>query len=630
MKVIQPLFLDELYEEFEKAKYNPTALNKLLNRIANIRIFDPACGSGNFLIIAYKQLRLLEIKILTQLRNLHNNTEERTGFEENQTALFKKDQLTLADNKPKTAYQTVLFSRIELNHFYGIELDDFAHEIAKLSLWLAQHQMNMEFNNLLGATNPSLPLSDAGQITQGNATRLDWETICPKPKVGEVFILGNPPYLGFNERSGEQKEDMNFVFNTDSNIKRLDYIGCWFKKGSDFIKDSNFRFSFVTTNSICQGEQVSLLWPYIYSNNQEIFFAYQSFKWGNLAKNNAGITCIIIGISHKSNIPKRIFTLNKYFIAKNINPYLTEGNPIIINQRTSPISNFPEMILGSSGIDGGFLVLSKEEKDNFIQHNINSEKYIKPFIGGSDFINGITRYCLWINDNDVEKANKISLIKERIDKVKEFRKTAGRDAQKGVNIPHRFFYRKHKETTSIILPMTSSERRNYLPVGFLSSTHIASNGVLVIYNAETFIFSILVSRLHLLWTMAVSGKLRMDIRYSVNLCYNNFPFPPITQAQKDELENHTHNILKARANHTQKTLAEMYDPNKMPDDLRAAHQANDLAIEKCYREKPFDTDEERLAYLFNLYEQMIEEEKTKGTLFALEPKAKPTKKAKKK
>jgi hypothetical protein len=623
MKVIRPLFLDELEEEFEAAKFNATALNKLLGRIANIRIFDPACGSGNFLIIAYKQLRYLEIKILLQLKSLQSNSL--TGFEEKQSALFAKPQLTLADNTNQ-AVQLEMFSRIELNHFYGIELDDFAHEIAKLSLWLAQHQMNVEFKKIFGATSATLPLRDAGVIVQGNATRLNWETVCPKPKVGEVFILGNPPYIGFNERKNSHKLDMDYVFKDNGNIKRLDYIGCWFKIATDYISKTQHTYAFVTTNSICQGEQVSLIWPYIYSKRQEIKFAYKSFKWGNNAKAKAAVICNIIGVVNLNNANKKLYSNDLYQSVKNISPYLVEGNNTVMYQRVKPLSNLPEMELGSSGIDGGNLILSKEEKDNFILDDSKSKKFIKEFIGGADFINGNNRYCLWINDNEIEEAKSINQINTRIQKCREFRLTAGRDALKGAAVPHRFFYRKHKEKDAIILAMTGSVRREYLPIGFTHNNPIISNGVFIIYEFEVYLFSLLCSKMHNLWISITSGRLKMDYRYSVNLTYNTFPFPTMSQSQKEELEQHTHNILEQRAKYSEKTLSELYDPDKMPKNLKEAHHQLDLAVERCYRSKPFENDEERLAHLFSLYENMIEEEKTKGTIFQKEQKPKKNKK----
>ena len=578
MKVIEPLFLDELYLEFEKAYENKSKLQMLLNRLAKIKIFDPACGSGNFLIIAYKKLRQLEMSIMQRIDSLSKE-------------------------------KTFQFSEIKLTQFYGIELDDFAHEVAMLSLWLAEHQMNLEFYKAFGRTSPSLPLQNGGNIVHGNATRLNWEEICPKNDGDEIYILGNPPYLGYSDRDIIQKEDMSFVFDNNSNIQRLDYIGCWFRKATDYISKLNVsKYAFVSTNSISQGEQVSLLFPYIFEKDQEIKFAYQSFNWTNNAKNKAGVTVVIIGVGNISQHKKYIYAQNIKYEVKNISPYLIEGSNTIMTQRKTSISNFPEMVLGSSGIDGGHLLLTPEEKDLFIDTDIRSKKFIKQFIGGADFLRGIERYCLWIEDKDIIEAYSISLIKERIDKCKEYRENAGRDAKKAANVPHRFFYRKHKNQDAIILPMTSSSRREYLPVGYSTTNPIISNGVFIIYSNTLYIFGILSSKLHNIWISITSARMRNDYRYSVNLTYNTFPFPNISQKQKDEITELVFAILDEREKHSQKTLAQLYDPDKMPEGLKKAHHNLDIAIEQCYRSKPFESDEERLEYLFKMYEDITSKE----------------------
>lgn len=624
MKVIRPLFLDELYEEFEAAKNNPTALNKLLGRIANIRIFDPACGSGNFLIIAYKELRYLEIQILLQLKSLQTNST--TGFEEKQQQLFGKQQLSLADTKPQ-GLQMELFSRIELNHFFGIELDDFAHEVAKLSLWLAQHQMNVEFNKLIGTTNPSLPLRDAGIIVQGNATRLNWETICPKPRVGEVFILGNPPYLGSGLQSNEQKEDMGFVFRGVDNFKKLDYVTCWFVLGKNYIREINSKFAFVSTNSICQGEQVGILWPIILNANLEIFFAYQSIKWQNNAKSNAQVSFIILGIGNSDNGEKKLFGKDKYSLVKNINPYLAPSNNIIVLPRKNPLSKFQEMVSGLKAGEDGNLILNEDEKNQLLNKYSDASVFIKKYVGADDFMNAKNRFCIWVKNNQIDLAYSIPELRERFEKCKAFRLKSKKAATiKKAKTPHQFDETNLNESEALFIPQTGSEKRKYLPVGFLPSNTVVSNGARAIYKPEMYFFGVLSSRMHITWIKAVAGRLKMDMQYSNTLCYNTFPFPSITATQKIELEKHVHNILEERAKHTEKTLAEMYDPEDMPEGLLQAHQNLDVAIEQCYRNKPFESDEERLAYLFKLYEEMIETEKTKGTLFATEPKNKKSKK----
>jgi len=578
MKVIEPLFLNDLCAELERAGNNKKKLTKLLDRLYHLRIFDPACGSGNFLIIAYKELCKLEIEAFKRLYGIQ--------------------------------FSFRFAGNIRLSQFYGIELDDFAHETARLSLWLAEHQMNLAFKKVFGKTRPTLPLQDGGNIVCGNATRLDWEEVCPKDAGVEIYILGNPPYIGYSNRSREQKDDMEDIFSSVGKVKRLDYIGCWFKKATDYIENANAKYSFVATNSICQGEQVSLLWPYIFSKEQEILFAWQSFKWTNNAKGKAGVTCVIIGISNKSGAGKTLFgNNNQKCQVKSISPYLIEGSTIVMVQRKSPISMFPKMALGSSGIDGGNLTLTAEERDNFIKSNPNSEKFIKQYIGGGDSIKGSERYCLWINDDDVDLAIRIPDIKNRIDKCRAYRLGGGRDAKKAANVPYRFFYRKYKNTEAIILPMTSSGRREYIPLGFSNKGAVVSNGAFVIYDVELFMFGVLSSRLHSIWMSITSARMRTDYRYSVNLTYNTFPFPEITEAQKKALEDHVFKVLDERERHPEKTMAQLYDPDKMPDGLRQAHHEMDLAVEKCYRTRPFKSDEERLEYLFKLYEEMIEAEK---------------------
>ncbi|WP_435357784.1 class I SAM-dependent DNA methyltransferase [Emticicia sp. SJ17W-69] len=597
MKVIEPLFLDELYQEFESAKGNIKKLNELLKRIWNIKIFDPACGSGNFLIIAYKELRKLEM------------------------AIFKE-----IDNVTKTF--STQFSGIHLGNFYGIELDDFAHEVAILSLWLAEHQMNQSFFKEFGRTRPALPLKETGNIVHGNACRVDWESVCRKNEGDEIYILGNPPYLGSKNQSDEQKMDMAHVFIEFSNFAKLDYIACWFKISSDYFVKQNGTFAFVSTNSICQGEQVSLLWPYIFEQKQEIKFGYQSFNWTNNAKDKAGVTCIIVGVSPTQFIKdKKIYTNNNFFYVKGISPYLTSGSNLCIYPRNKPIANIPLMVRGSQPTDDGNLILSEVERFELLYKHPESHKFLKIYMGGDDFINDKKRWCLWIEDSQVIEAENIPPIKVRIDNCRIFRLNSQKEATvKKSQYSYKFDEIKHKDTTSIIFPIISSFRRFYIPIGFLDQNTVISNKAQVIYDAQPFIFSVLTSKLHMLWLSITSSRMRNDYQYSNTLSYNTFPFPPISERQKQELEQSVYRILEEREAHSEKTLAQLYDPDKMPEGLREAHHQNDLAVERCYRSKPFESDEERLEYLFKLYEQMIAEEKVKGTLFEMEKKEKKKKK----
>jgi hypothetical protein len=581
MKVIEPLFLNELKEAFEDAIGNEKKLRELLHRISKIKIFDPACGSGNFLIIAYKELRRLEMQILKELGGL-------------------------------------AFSGIHLNNFYGIELDDFAHEIAKLSLWLAEHQMNVEFFNEFGRTNPTLPLQEAGQIVCGNACRLDWEIVCPKNEGDEIYVLGNPPYLGFSQQNSEQKKDI--IFSCGEKLK-VDYIVCWFFKASNFISNINSSYAFVTTNSICQGEQVELLWPKIFERNQEIFFAHKNFQWSNNAKSKAAVICSIIGVTSKTVKKKLLFIDNSVLITEGINAYLCASKNIIISRLSKPISDIPKMTLGNSPFDGGNLILSIDEFSNFKIENQEFVKYFKKIIGAAEFMRNEFRYALWIEDYDLPMVRKNEFINKRINSSYEMRSTStDSGTQKLSKRPHQFRDRNEAKHHSILIPRVGSSRREYLPCGFFESNILIGDSAQVIYDSEIYIFSVLSSKIHLNWVKAVSGYLKNDYRYSSVLSYNTFPFNSISAHRKEELTKCTFRILEEREKHPEKTLAQLYDPDKMPEGLKEAHRLNDEAVERCYRSTPFNSDEERLDFLFKLYEKMIQEEKEKGTLFEAEKK----------
>lgn len=620
MKVIEPLFLNELYEEFENGKNEPRKLNNLLNRISIIKIFDPACGSGNFLIIAYKELRLLEIEIIKQLKLLQ---AQASGFNPKieQLEFFEipKAQLSLA-----ASFHVELFSRIQLTQFYGIEIDDFAGEIAKLALWLAEHQMNVEFRKEFGRSNPSLPLTEAGKIVIGNACRLDWKEVCPKNKEDEVYVLGNPPYLGFLQQTKEQKSDMDFVFKGKQNVKKLDYISCWFLLGAKYVNQSKSKLGFVSTNSIIQGEQVALFWPYILNEmNVEIGFAHQSFIWNNSAKSNAGITCVIIGLRRKENEMKYIYKESLKFQADNINAYLSPTRNIFITKLREPLSNLPEISLGSAAYDGGYLMIRPEERKSILLENPKATSLFRIFIGSAEFVRGIERYCLWINDDDLEYAYSIPEIKNRLNNVTKFRlKSKRKQTLETAAAPHRFTEDRHKDEPSLLIPIVTSERRLYMTLGFLSKGEVIPNSARAVYNSEPYLFGVLSSKIHMIWVKAVGGRLRTDVRYSAGVCYNSFPFPSISRQRENELTQTTFRILEEREKHSDKTIAQLYDPEKMPEGLREAHRQNDLIVEKCYRSRPFESDEERLEYLFKLYEQMIEEEKQKDTLFEKKKKRK--------
>lgn len=606
MKVIEPLFLNELYEAFEQAKNEPRKLKDLLFRLSKIKIFDPACGSGNFLIIAYKELRRLEIKIILRLLELQKIANTFRGKEE-QLELIPKSQLSLA-----ASYQIELFSHISLSQFYGIEIDDFAHEVAMLALWLAEHQMNVEFNKQFHRNNPTLPLKEAGNIVQGNACRLKWEDVCPKKEGDEIYVLGNPPYLGSRNQNNTQKADLKFVFKKD--YKSLDYISAWFYKGAEYIKNSNSSMAFVSTNSITQGEQVALLWERIFSFSLEISFAHQTFAWENNAKSKAAVFVIIVGLRNKSNKEKYIYRKGQKETVANINPYLTTAKSSFIYRRSKPLCEiFNKIVYGNLLNDGGHLVLNKEEKDALIKESLQSSKFIKRYIGSKEFLRGEVRWCIYIKDKELDQAQEIFSIKHRLENVKNHRiKSTEKSTRAVAEYPNRFYFQSYNETNSIIIPRTSSERREYIPMGFLGTEIIISDAAQAIYNAEPWILGMLSSKIHMAWVKAVAGRLKSDYRYSSAICYNTFPFPNISAQRKEELTQCVFRILEEREKHSDKTLAQLYDPDKMPEGLREAHRLNDLAVERCYRSKPFESDEERLEYLFKLYEKMIAEEKEKS------------------
>ena len=542
------------------------------------------------MIITYKEIRLLEILILEKITDLEGNAP------------------------------TIKWTEIQLSQFYGIEIDDFAHEMAILSLWLAEHQMNKVFEERLfdyGKSKPILPLKEAGQITQGNATRVDWNAVCPIMEKDEVYIIGNPPYLGKSTQDKEQKADMDYAISYLHGYKSLDYIAIWFQKGANYINGFNAKCAFVSTNSISQGKQVSPFWSKIISINIEIYFAYPSFKWNNNAKGNAGVTVVIIGLRNVSNKPKFLFTDGLIHQAKNINPYLTDATNIIVTGRSKPLSNLPEMNSGCKITDDGNLLLNEAEKKELIEVNSKVELFIKPFYGAHDYINGKTRYCIHITPDLVELAYKIKSLTERFERVEIFRLNSKKVAtQRKAKNPHFFDEDKHQKGEYIFMPRHSSENRDYIPAGYLNDNVIAGDSALIIYKTQPWHFAVVTSRMHMVWMRAIGGKLETSYRYSAKLCYNTFPFPEITNKQKENLNQYVFAILDERAKHPSKTMAQLYNPTTIPKGLLQAHQELDTAIEQCYRLQPFKNDTERLEYLFKQYEEMLQ----KDTLFAKQKK----------
>ena len=622
-KLIKPLFLDELYQEFKKNTDNARALDRLLVRMSKIKFFDPACGSGNFLIITYKELRNLEIEIIKQLIDLNSGAVEERQSVQSKIGFDTEGAKTIVpDVQSKINFygtqSEIYFTEISLTQFYGIEIKDFAHEMAILSLWLAEHQMNQIFETELldnGQSKPILPLKEAGNIVAGNAARTNWEEVCPKNEGDEIYIIGNPPYYGARKQDAEQKKDISINFSNKKGANNLDYIFIWIYKGVKYIEGINAKLGLVSTNSICQGEQVSLLWPHILNDKIEIDFAYQSFKWTNNAKGNAGVTVVIIGLRNISSAPKYLFKEAVVKEVRNINAYLIDFPNIFIIPRTKSISKLPEMNFGNMANDGGNLFLSPSERKELIQVIPESSNFIKKLIGSLEFLRGIDKYCLWIDDDNLENALRIPFIKERVNETRKSRIESKREAtNKLAEIPHKFAEIRHQNSDSIFVPSVSSERRDYIPLGLMSSDEIIVAPNMAIYDAKPWLFGVLHSKMHMVWVDAVGGKLKTDYRYSAKLCYNTFPFPALNSKQKESITMYVYAILDERAKFPEKTMAWLYNPETMPNGLKQAHQELDLAIDRVYRLAAFNSDEERLAYLFKMYEDMTSRE----TLFAKE------------
>lgn len=581
LKTIEPLFLDDLRQEFEKAYSSPQKLKRLLDRIAAIKVFDPACGSGNFLVIAYKELRRLEHAILQR-----------------QAELAKAN--TLFDK-----------SRINIEHFYGIEIDDFAVEVAILSMWIAKHQMNREFEQQFKVAIPLIPLKETGQIRAGNATRIDWNAVCPNNGEEEIYLISNPPYLGSSLQTTEQKRDFEFVFGDVKYPKKLDYVSLWMVKGAAYIRGTFAQLSFVTTNSITQGEHVGLLFPYLLHGGIEIGYAYTSFRWENNASRNAGVTVVVISLRNESPKRKVLFGDGTSQVVSNINPYLAEGGDMLVHSRSTALAAvLPKMQKGSQPT-GKALVMTSDEARRLIEGDSRVAEFVRPFVGAEDYIDGNHRYCLWVTDDQLEAASAVPSLKARFDSVRRAREESKKAATKKLaNAPHRFGEIRYKSTDSIILPSHSSEGRAFIPMGYLGPGTVISNAAFAVYDAEPWLFALLTSQMHMVWVKAVGGKIKTDFRYSNTIVYNNFPVPEIADNQKAQLTETALRILDVREYHCERTLAELYGRESMPRNLREAHEANDALVDSLYSAKPYASDEDRLADLFALYEEMIAAEKT--------------------
>jgi len=602
LKVLNPLFLDGLREQLEAAGDNKAKLLNLRKRMARIRVFDPACGSGNFLVIAYKQMREIEAEI-----NRHRGE---------------------ANNK----------SEIPLTNFRGIELRDFPAEIARLALIIAEFQCDVLYRGQQDALAEFLPLDSQNWIVCGNALRLDWLSICPptgtgvkvvaddlfgaplnqteidfENEGGETYICGNPPYLGSTWQTDSQKADLEAIFGTRTkNWKSLDYVAGWFMKAADYGTRTRATAAFVSTNSICQGQQVPILWPLIFSTGNQITFAHTSFKWANLASHNAGVTVVIVGVSSHAVKTRKLFSVSEdaNLNAKevdHINAYLVAGIDVIVEKSSRPLAGISEMLFGSKPVDGGNLLLSLDELESLRLSQVDKERFIRPIVGSEEFIGGKQRFCIWIEDKDAEYAHAHPVIGPRLQMVRSMRLDSSKLAtQRGAEWPHKFDERRQSGNEIVIaVAAISSENRDYLPCGLLPQGIIISNKCFALFDAPLWNMALIVSRLHWVWIGTVCVRMRTDFSYSNTLGWNTFPVPLLTEQNKADLTACAEAILLAREAHFPDTIADLYDPDRMPENLRRAHEQNDEVLERIYIGRRFKNDTERLEKLFDLYTKMM-------------------------
>jgi hypothetical protein len=587
LKLIRPLFLDNLREEFENIKKLSPALRKerLLkfhDKLASLKFLDPACGCGNFLVISYRELRLLELDILE--------------------ILLGKDKVLDVQNEIK----------VNVNQFYGIEIEEFPAQIAQVALWLVDHQMNMLVRERFGTYYIRIPLTIAASIHNGNALTLDWESVIPKNELS--YILGNPPFLGARVMSKKQKAEVNAVFDGMKDIGNLDYVCCWYRKAAEYIQGTEIECAFVSTNSICQGEQVPILWPELMNKHHiNINFAHQTFKWSNEARGKAAVYCVIIGFALADRDAKKIYQYATVTskpaetAVKQINAYLVDAPLLFIQKRNKPLCDISEMIFGNMPNDDGNLSLTEKERKAIIKENPEVKKIIKPFIGADEFINNILRYCLWLKGVSPSTYRESKAIMSRIKNVRNARLKSDREVtRKLAEFPTLFGEIRQPDTNYLLIPRVSSERRKYIPIGFMNKNVIAGDSTLVVPKATFFEFGVLTSSMHMAWVRYVCGRLKSDYRYSVSIVYNNYPWPSPSTKQKKAIEIAAQGVLDARKKHLDLSLATLYDSNTMIPELVKAHQKLDKAVEAAYG-RSFDDDSQRVAYLFELYQKLTGE-----------------------
>ena len=586
-KVIDPLFLDELKAELDEICANPvertrTAKLRVFQRkLASLTFLDPACGSGNFLTETYLSLRRLENKILVKLSH-------------GQVTMYSASESPI---------------QVSISQFYGIEINDFAVTVAKTALWIAESQMMKETEKILLVPLEFLPLKTNAFIVEGNALRVDWESVVPKSKLN--YIMGNPPFVGARLMGKEQKADVNTIFPGWKNAGNLDYVCCWYKKASDMMQGTSVRSALVSTNSVSQGESVANLWKPLFDDGVHIDFAYRTFRWDSEAKIKAHVHCVIIGFSvAASSTPKKLFDGDRYQVANNINGYLLDGENVFVESRSKPICNVPEIGIGNKPIDGGFYLFEKEEMEEFIKKEPSSKKYFRPWYGSREFINQKPRYCLWLGECTPAELKAMPHCMERVKAVREYRLASPSPGTvKLADKPTRFHVENMPSGRYIVIPQVSSERRRYIPMGYMDNSVLCSDKVRILPNGNLYEFGILESNVHMAWVRATCCRLKSDYSYTVNDVYNNFIWPAPTEQQKAKIEQTAQAILDARALYPDSSLADLYDELTMPPELRKAHQANDRAVMDAYgftKGTAARTSESAcVAELMKLYQQKV-------------------------
>lgn len=584
LRLINPLIMDQLRADFvaiknDRSNRRLVRLEEFHRRLAGLHFFDPACGCGNFLVIAYREMRRLEIEVL---KELYGEAQQITDI--------------------------ALLSRVSVTNFHGIEIGEFACAIARVAMWFMEHIMNTELSFAFGRYFVSLPLVHSAHILHANSLRTDWKTFLPPSD--DVIVLGNPPFVGQTYQTDDQKDDQQLVLAAIQARGVLDYVCNWYVKACEYLKGTKIKAAFVSTNSIVQGEQAGILWPYLFENyGVKIHFAHRTFTWSSEARGKAHVHVVILGFGLFEMDEKQIFDHSderqvKISKVRNISPYLVEGPDSALSNRTTPICDVPKMSWGNKPTDGGFFIFSPEEKEEILREEPQAKVFLRRYMGGGDFLNGLERYCLWLVDADPALLRKCPLVMRRIELVKRFRLESKADSTKRyASKPTLFRQIAQPSSGYLAIPEVSSETRKYIPMAFFGPEVICSNTVQFVPGASLYLFGVLSSAMHMGWMRTVAGRLKSDYRYSNTLVYNNFPWATPSDVQRKAVEQAAQSVLDARAKHPNSTLADLYDPEVMPSELFEAHKTLDKAVDRCYRPEVFETESERVEFLFGLYEK---------------------------